>query len=100
MSGQTLRLDPANVTDAFLNDTTGTLRASSGGTAFLTGNGSGSFTNNGIFEALDGSSLFMESNALLTNNVSEVLTLGSYRSIARRQWRDTNDSWRKRHLAR
>jgi hypothetical protein len=82
VNGQTLRLDAPNVTNGFLNDITGTLRSSNGGTAFLTANGNGSFTNDGIFETLNGSSLFMESGAVLTNNVSGVLTLGSYRSIA------------------
>jgi hypothetical protein len=83
--GRALVIDPGSAASGLTNS--GTLRASNGGTLLLTGNGSGSFTNNigsanGIFEALNASSLFMDGSAVLTNNIAGVLTLGSYRAIA------------------
>ena len=85
VSGRTLVIDPGSTATGLMNS--GTLRASNGGTLLLTGNGGGSFTNNigpanGVFEALNASSLFMDGSAVLTNNMGGVLTLGSYRAIA------------------
>jgi hypothetical protein len=84
VSGRTLMLDPGQ-TAGLTNS--GTLRASNGGTLLLTGNGAGSFANNigndnGTFEALDASSLFMDGSAVLTNNINGVLTGGRYRAVS------------------
>ena len=78
VSGEILTIDP----DAVSNMTnSGTLRASNGGVASLTGNLGGTFTNTGTSEALDGSTLRMESNAVLTNLSAGTLTGGTYRSV-------------------
>lgn len=82
VSGRTLTLDPGSSVTGLTNNLGGTLQASNGGTLFLSGNGGGSFTNNGVFEALDASTLLMEGNAVLTNNAGGVLSNGIYRAIA------------------
>ncbi len=65
ISGQTLTLDPASATNAFLN--TGTLEASSGGILILTGNGGGGFTNTtGTITALDGSQVQLTNGVTIT----------------------------------
>ena len=78
VAGLALVIDP-NSTDGFVS--TGTLRASSGGTVLLTNNGLGTFTNNGVFESLDGSTLQFASGGVLTNLNAGTLTGGSYRSV-------------------
>ena len=61
VSGASLTLDPANVTDAFVNN--GLLRASNGGILILSGNGGGVFTNNNLITALDGSVIQLTAQA-------------------------------------
>ncbi|MDQ6758364.1 MAG: choice-of-anchor D domain-containing protein [Acidobacteriota bacterium] len=72
----TLVIDP---TSTFMNNAGGILRGSGTGGLFLAG---GTYTNNGTFEALNGSSVFMNTDAALTNNMAGVLTGGRYRAIA------------------
>ncbi|MDQ6625711.1 MAG: choice-of-anchor D domain-containing protein, partial [Verrucomicrobiota bacterium] len=73
-----LIIDP---TSTALNDITGTFRASSNAQLTLAG---GSYTNNGTYEALTGSVLQMNSDAVLTNYNSGTMTLtgGTYRSVS------------------
>ena len=64
-TANSLTLDPANVANAFVN--TGTLRASSGGSLILTGNGGGDFFNaGGTIIALDGGEVQFTANASVT----------------------------------
>ena len=85
ISATTMTIDPvATASDggaSFLNQ--GIVRASNGGTLSLSGIGGGTFTNsnNGSFEALDGSTLNMTSGAVLTNNVGGTLTGGRYVAV-------------------
>lgn len=70
-----------DATNNFVNDTTGVLRATNNETLTLV-DGGGTFTNNGTFEALQGSDIFMNLTAVLTNNIAGILTGGTYRVVS------------------
>jgi hypothetical protein len=72
VSGQIMTVEPAFTGSV----NSGTMRATAGGTMGFVSNRS--FTNSGILEALNGSSL---TNVLLTNSSGGTLTGGTYRSI-------------------
>ncbi|MGI8890047.1 MAG: beta strand repeat-containing protein, partial [Chthoniobacterales bacterium] len=57
VSGQTLTIDPANSTSAFVNESSGTVQASNGGILVLSGNGGGDFANAGTISAVSGGSI-------------------------------------------
>ena len=79
ISGQTLSLDPvATATDgntSFIND--GILRASNGGTLLLTGSGGGVFQNNNLIEALDLSTVLLQTSARVTGGTLSTSGSGS-----------------------
>ncbi|MBI1370019.1 MAG: choice-of-anchor D domain-containing protein [Planctomycetes bacterium] len=82
VAGRNITVDPANVADAFINDTTGIVRASNSAQLNLSGNGGGTFTNNGTFEVLGhGSTILTGNNATLTNLSGGVLSGGIYRVV-------------------
>ena len=53
VNGLQLVIDPANVANGFVNESSGLFRASNGGILRLNGNGGGNFTNNGSVTAFD-----------------------------------------------
>ena len=71
-------IDPVSTA---INTATGIFRASNGATLSLV---DGTYTNNGTYEALDGSLIQMSGSATLTNwdSGTQTLTGGSYRAVA------------------
>ncbi len=85
-SGSTLTVQPGGGAATFVNGATGLVEATGGGTANLINNSGGTFTNNGTFEALSGStggsSTLNVSSGALTNDSGTTLTGGTYKVIA------------------
>ena len=81
-AGSILDIDVVNSVGAYTNSATGITRASNGGTLRLNGSNGGNFTNNGTFEALNGSTFTFIAGADLTNSSGGTLTGGIYRSVA------------------
>jgi hypothetical protein len=77
-NGQALTIDPSNA-GHFVNE--GTIRSVGGGELLLTGLGGGSFSGNGVYEALDGSLLRGDSTAVVGSLTGGVLTEGTWRAI-------------------
>ena len=82
LSGKTLTIDPANVTNAFINS--GTLEASNGGTLVLSGNGGGSFssTAGSFVKALDLSEVQLDGNVALATTTLSTTGSGVIRVVA------------------
>ena len=85
-SGNVLDLRPGGGTGLFTNGTTGLAEATGGGTLHLDGNNGGTFTNNGTFAVVSGStggsSELTVDAGTLTNFSGTTLTGGTYNVLA------------------
>ncbi len=78
VNATSLTLDPANVTNAFIND--GILRASNGGTLILSGNGGGVFNNNNLITALTGSVVQLTAEASIVGGTLSTAGTGVFQA--------------------
>ncbi len=80
VNGAVLVLDPSITSTGVTNNAV--LEASDSGIMQLTGSAGGAFTNNGIMQALDGSTIQTINGGVVTNNIAGTLTGGTYRSVS------------------